>query len=457
MAADALGVGTVEWQAGEELGGHATALARVVAAARCARAGRLRFTQLAEQVAVAPDALEATVVAHRAGPELVVDHERARVHVADRVDEAHDASRTAHVETGQRLAERVEVEERIAGQHVVAVGEQPLVDLALLGVRRVQLVPRVGTTARRAQPRDPQLRTVRVGERLELVELVDVVAGDDDGDLERAEPGVAEVVHRSTGDGVRTVTAHRVVGDGVGAVEADLDVEVVHRRQPVCRGRIDERAVGRELDADPVADRVLDELEEVAPDHRLATTDVDVEDLEVAELVEHRLGLVGGQLARVAPSRRRQAVDALQVARVRQLPREADRGVETALQLLNQRVRAHRASPNRPTPRPPARTPAIAPRRSRPRSTRRATSGGRRGSARRGRCRGASGTISLPVAVVVRERAERLWSQRHLRMQGEGAVEHQYTPHMPSIEISSTSSSSSMSFSARSRQPGQRR
>ena len=179
-----------------------------------------------------------------------MDDERAGVHVADRVDQAHDPPGAAHVETGQRLTERVEVEERVAGEHVVAVGEQPAVDLALLLVRRMQVVPRVGTTARRAQAGDAQLRAVRVGERLELVELIDVVAGDDDGDLERPEAGVGEVVHRPPGGGVRAVAAHGVVGDGVGAVEADLDVEVVHRRQPARGCGVDERTVGRELDAD---------------------------------------------------------------------------------------------------------------------------------------------------------------------------------------------------------------
>ena len=109
-----------------------------------------------------------------------MDHERAGVHVADRVDQAHDPPGTAQVEPGQRLAERVEVEERIAGEHVVAVGEQPAVDLALLLVGGMQLVPRVGAAPRRPQPGDAQLRPVRVGELLELVELVDVVAGDDD-------------------------------------------------------------------------------------------------------------------------------------------------------------------------------------------------------------------------------------------------------------------------------------
>ena len=76
-----------------------------------------------------------------------MDDERAHVHVADRVDEAHDTPGAAHVEARQGFTEHVEVEERVARQHVVAVGEQPLVDLALLGVGRVQFVPGVGATA----------------------------------------------------------------------------------------------------------------------------------------------------------------------------------------------------------------------------------------------------------------------------------------------------------------------
>ena len=45
-----------------------------------------------------------------------------------------DTPGTAHVEPRQRHAERVEVEERIAGQHVVAMRQQPAVDLVLLDV-----------------------------------------------------------------------------------------------------------------------------------------------------------------------------------------------------------------------------------------------------------------------------------------------------------------------------------
>ena len=45
------------------------------------------------------------------------------------------------------LTERVEVEERVTREDVVAVGEEPVVDLALLLLCRVEVVPRVGTAA----------------------------------------------------------------------------------------------------------------------------------------------------------------------------------------------------------------------------------------------------------------------------------------------------------------------
>ena len=111
-------------------------------------------------------------------------------------------------------------------------------------------------------------------------------------------------------------------------------------------------AVGGELHADAAAaagwvDRVVDELEEVAADHRLAAADVDVEDLQLAELVEHALGFGRGQLARIASAARRQAVHTLQVAGVGQFPRQADGRVEPVLELLNQRLGAHGRSPIR--------------------------------------------------------------------------------------------------------------
>ena len=339
----ALGVGTVERQAGEELRRHAAALARVVAPARRARPGGLRPSQLLEQLALPPDVREPAGVPHRSGAELVVDHERAGVHVADRVDQAHDAPGAAHVEAGERLAEGVEMEERVAREDVGPVGEEPAVDLALLLVRRAQLGPAVRAATGRPQSGDAQLRAVRIGESLELVELPNVVAGHHDRDLEWPEPGVPERVHRPACRRVRPTAPHGVVRGGVDPVEADLHVEVVHRRQPGRGRRIEERAVGGELDADAMVDRVRDEFEEVTADHRLASADVDVEHLQLAQLVEHRFGLGGGQLPRIPPARRRQAVNARQVAGVGQLPRQADGRVEPTLELINERGLAHGA------------------------------------------------------------------------------------------------------------------
>src|SRR5215207_7837346 len=61
VADHALGVGAVEREAGEELGGHAAAAAGVVRAAGSAGAGGLRFAQRAEQLGAAPDTGEAAV------------------------------------------------------------------------------------------------------------------------------------------------------------------------------------------------------------------------------------------------------------------------------------------------------------------------------------------------------------------------------------------------------------
>ncbi len=350
MAPHALGVRAVERHPGEELGGHAPTLAGVVAPATGARSGGGWLAQLVEEGAVPPHRGEPAGFAHRAGTELLVDDERTGVDIADRVDQADDATGAAQVEPRQWRAEGVEVEEAVAGEDLVTVGEQPAVDRALLVLGRVEVVPRVGAAARRPQSGDAQLGAVTVGERFQVVELVDVVAGDDDGDLERAEARGGEMVHRRPGPGVGAVAADGVVGRCIDAVEAHLDVEVVHPRQAIGGPPIDERPVGRELDADAVPRRVVDELEEVAADHRLAAADVDVEDLQGTELVEHGDRLSSRQLVRVAPARRREAVDARQVAGVGQLPGQADRGVEAGLELLGERDRGE-------TPRPFERQP----------------------------------------------------------------------------------------------------
>ena len=163
----------------------------------------------------------------------------------------------------------------------------------------------------------------------------------------------------------------------------------------------------------PIAarDRVVDEVEEVAPDRRLAAADVDVEHLQPAQLVDHRFGLVGGQLARIATPRRRQAVDARQVAGVRQLPRQADRRVEPALQLVRPaRSRNISDSINDAIARSNAGRRSVGDRR---RRRRRRASVGCAGSASTTRTRSRClRNTRRAVAVVVGEGAERLGPQR---------------------------------------------
>lgn len=114
--------------------------------ATAAGARRLRFAQLAEQRGVLPHVVKAAVRQHVSGQEAVMDGERARVHVADGVDQAHDAARAAHVQAGQRagLTERGQVEEGVAGEHPLALGDQPVVQLDLLVGGGVQLLPDIG-------------------------------------------------------------------------------------------------------------------------------------------------------------------------------------------------------------------------------------------------------------------------------------------------------------------------
>jgi hypothetical protein len=94
--------------------------------------------------------------------------------------------------------------------------------------------------------------------------------------------------------------------------------------------------VRRELDADVVAHRVVEQLPEVRPYRRLAAADVDVEDLHPLQFVDHALGLRGGQLPRVPASGGRQAVHARQVAGVGELPGQADRRVQPVLEVVDQ-------------------------------------------------------------------------------------------------------------------------
>ena len=81
---------------------------------------------------------------------------------------------------------------------------------------------------------------------------------------------------------------------------------------------------------------VVDEMPEVAADGWFASADVDVEDLHPLKFVDYGFGFFGGEFARVAPARRTEAVNALQVAGICQLPGQADGGVKSRLHLVGE-------------------------------------------------------------------------------------------------------------------------
>src|SRR5690606_23946148 len=265
------------------------------------------------------------------------DGERAGVDVADRVDQAHHSAGAAQVEAGQgAFAEGVEVEEGVAGQHVLPVVEQPAVDLPLLFGGGVQLVPPVRASTGGAQSGDLQLGVVGVVDLLELVQLVLVLAGHDHRDLEAAHAGGGQVVHGPQRRAVGAGAADRVVHLCCGPVQGDLDVDVVGGGEPAGPFRSDPDAAGGELDAYVAGDGVVEEFPEVGADGGFAAIHVDVEDLHAGQLVEDRFDLPGGQLVRVAAARGRQAVLAGEVAGVGPCPGQADRGVQAVLELLDQ-------------------------------------------------------------------------------------------------------------------------
>ena len=336
VSPDALGIGAVQRQPGEELRGHAPAAAGAERRAGLACAAGLRAAQPGEQLRLPPHPGEAARLADVAGQELLMDGERAGVDVAHRVDQAHHPPGAAHAEAGQRAAVGAEVEERVAGEHLLAAGHQPVVELALLIRGGMKLLPHIGAAAGRAQPGEPQLGAVAVGDRLELVELAGVVPGHHDRDLEAAEARIGEVADRPQRGRVRAGPADGVVDPGRRPVERDLHVDVVAGGEPPGHGGSDLHPVGGELDPDVMAGGVADQIPEVGPDGRLTAADVHVEHLHALHLVDQCPALRGGQLPRIAAPGAGQAVHARQVARVGQFPGQADRRGQAVLELLDQ-------------------------------------------------------------------------------------------------------------------------
>ena len=142
-----------------------------------------------------------------------MDGEGAGIDVADRIDQAYHPARPAQVQPGERprRTEPGQVEEGVARQHAVTAFDEPVVELHLLLGGGVQFVPHVGTTARRAEARYPQRSAVTRCQSSEFVELVDIVSGDDDGDLRVFEPSGSEVLQRADGHRERALPTHRIV------------------------------------------------------------------------------------------------------------------------------------------------------------------------------------------------------------------------------------------------------
>ena len=186
------------------------------------------------------------------------------------------------------------------------------------------------------QPGDAQRGAVTACQRGEFVELVDVVPGHDHGDLGVGESGGGEVFQRTDGHREGPGTPDGVVDLGGRAVQRDLDVDVVAGGQPGGHLGRDPHAVGGELHAHVVSGGVVHQLPKVRPHSRFPAADVDVEHLHAFQLVDDVLAVLRGQLTRIAFARRRQAVHARQVARVGQLPGQADGCVQPMLELLDQ-------------------------------------------------------------------------------------------------------------------------
>ncbi len=309
MAEDALRIRALEREPGEELRCHAPAPARGVGTAGVAGSARRGSPQTGEQVALAPHGAKASWQPHVARLEVRVHDEGAGVDVSDRVDQADDPPGPAQVQAGERLAaERAEVEERVPGENFGVVREEA-VHVPELGSRRPELVPHPHPPARRPKAGHAQLGAEKARQGQHGLKLAGVVAGDDHAQLERPEAGIGEAFHRPHGGGEAPRPPDRIVRGSRGAVEADLDVEVVHGGQPAGAGGRHRRAVRRELDPDPAPQGVRDDLLEVGPDRGLAAADVDVEDLHRGQLVDDAERLCRGQLVRVAQAGARQAVD----------------------------------------------------------------------------------------------------------------------------------------------------
>jgi hypothetical protein len=165
VALDALGVGTVQGQAGEELGRHAAAAAGVEVA---------HFVQAPPVCGLRSSANSSLCCQTRwkppssrtlPGQEVLVDGEGAGVDVADRIDQADHPAGAAQVEPGRASpsADRWKNESPVS---TASPWRQPVVELALLRRRGVCSSSQTSAPAPTGAAGDPQLGAVAVGDAL---------------------------------------------------------------------------------------------------------------------------------------------------------------------------------------------------------------------------------------------------------------------------------------------------
>ena len=62
-----------------------------------------------------------------------MNHERTRIDITERVDEADHPPCAAQVQSRESLSEGVQVEEGVTGEDIFAMAHQPVIDRSLLG------------------------------------------------------------------------------------------------------------------------------------------------------------------------------------------------------------------------------------------------------------------------------------------------------------------------------------
>ena len=99
---------------------------------------------------------------------------------------------------------------------------------------------------------------------------------------------------------MRALPTYCIICRSIYAVEADLDVEIIHCRKTFCIFLVDECTIGRELHTDAVGYGVFNDFKEVTANHWFATTDVDIEHLQVTQFIKYCFCLFSRQFAIVA-------------------------------------------------------------------------------------------------------------------------------------------------------------